>query len=88
MKRYERTPRGKQLCRVENFVPYHRGLAQLLTSEPIADVLACLFGERAVLFKEKINLPTGAGFAPHQDAPAFTGLGGSAGVGPHRDGSR
>src|SRR4030095_16184001 len=30
--------------------------------------------EPPVLFKEKLNfkLPGGAGFAPHQDAPAFT----------------
>lgn len=77
MKWYEHTPHGKQLCRVEDFVPYHAGLALLLASEPISEVLACLFGERAVLFKEKINykLPHGAGFAPHQDAPAFVSFG-------------
>mgnify|MGYP003546800753 FL=1 len=77
MKWYERTPHGRQLCRVEDFVPYHVGLSQLLASEPISKVLAWLLGERAVLFKEKINykLPQGAGFAPHQDAPAFASFG-------------
>jgi len=77
MKWYERTSEGKQLCRVEDFVPYHAGLAQILTSAPLCDVLALLLGERPVLFKEKINfkLPHGAGFAPHQDAPAFTSFG-------------
>jgi ectoine hydroxylase-related dioxygenase (phytanoyl-CoA dioxygenase family) len=77
MKWYERTAGGKQLCRVEDFVPYHAGLAQLLSNEPLCGVLALLFGERAVLFKEKINfkLPQGAGFAPHQDAPAFASFG-------------
>ena len=36
-----------------------------------------LLDEPAVLFKEKINfkLPGGAGFEPHQDAPAFTSFG-------------
>ena len=36
-------------------------------------ILSQLFGEPAVLFKEKINLklPKGNGFKAHQDAPAF-----------------
>jgi ectoine hydroxylase-related dioxygenase (phytanoyl-CoA dioxygenase family) len=34
---------------------------------------SALLGEPAVLYKEKINykLPGGAGYAPHQDAPAY-----------------
>ena len=74
MKWYEQTERGRQLCRVEDFVPYHAGLASLLEGVRLGEVLEWLFGERAALFKEKINfkLPRGAGFAPHQDAPAFT----------------
>ncbi|MET0384864.1 MAG: phytanoyl-CoA dioxygenase family protein [Polyangiales bacterium] len=77
MKWYEQTARGRQLCRIEDFVPYHLGLASLLDGAAVMDTLELLFGERAVLFKEKINfkLPHGAGFAPHQDAPAFTTFG-------------
>ena len=39
----------------------------------IVEALADLFGEPAVLFKEKINYkhPGGGGFAPHQDATAY-----------------
>jgi hypothetical protein len=77
MKWFERTDRGRQLCRVEDFVPYHPGLASLLEGAALGAALEQLFGEPAVLFKEKINfkLPHGAGFAPHQDAPAFTSFG-------------
>jgi ectoine hydroxylase-related dioxygenase (phytanoyl-CoA dioxygenase family) len=77
MKWYEKTDRGRQLCRVEDFVPYHFGLAALLDSAAMMDTLALLFGEPAVLYKEKINfkLSHGAGFAPHQDAPAFATFG-------------
>lgn len=64
---------ARLLCRVENFLPHHEGLRELL-SRP--DLLACLeqlLGEPSLLFKEKLNfkLPGGQGFAPHQDAPAF-----------------
>ena len=68
---------SRQLCRVENFVPYHAGLRSLLARPDLGAVLARLLGEPAVLFKEKINykLPGGQGFAAHQDAPAFTSFG-------------
>lgn len=67
-------PEGRQLCRVENFLQYHEGFANLLDGEKIIGILSELMGEPAVLFKEKINfkLPGGAGFTAHQDAPAFT----------------
>src|SRR5262245_31132200 len=76
MKYFEPGP-SRLLCRVENFLPWHDGLRGLLER---ADLLACLeelLGERPVLFKEKLNfkLPGGGGFAPHQDAPAFTSFG-------------
>jgi ectoine hydroxylase-related dioxygenase (phytanoyl-CoA dioxygenase family) len=76
MKWYERTEHGRQLCRVENFVPFHTGLASLIHDGLLNGVLEQLVGEPVVLFKDKINfkLPGGAGFAPHQDAPAFTGF--------------
>lgn len=78
MKYFEPGPTGaRQLCRVENFLPFHDGLAQLINGPRTLAVVSALFGEPAVLFKEKINykLPGGNGFAPHQDAPAFTSFG-------------
>ena len=80
MRYYER--RGgaggqKMLARIENFVPYHRGLADLFLGDRMVALLAELCGEPVVLFKDKINfkLPGGAGFAPHQDAPAYVDFG-------------
>ena len=65
---------SRLLCRVENFVQYHPGFADLIDGEAMRALVGALFGEPAALFKEKINfkLPGGAGFLPHQDAPAFT----------------
>jgi hypothetical protein len=62
-----------QLCRTENFVPFHAGLRALLTTGTMLATATALLGEPAVLYKEKINykLPGGAGYAPHQDAPAY-----------------
>jgi hypothetical protein len=76
MKYYE-PGAARLLCRVENFLPYHARLRELLGRR---DLLACLeelFGEPPVLFKEKLNfkLPGGGGFAAHQDAPAFVSFG-------------
>lgn len=69
----ELTDDGPQLCRTENFVPFHGGLRRLLTTGPMLAAASALLGEPAVLYKEKINykLPGGAGYAPHQDAPAY-----------------
>jgi hypothetical protein len=77
MKWYEPGGSGRQLCRVEDFLPYHAELAAFLSQGTIAEILELLCGEPAVLFKEKINfkLAGGGGFAPHQDAPAFTTFG-------------
>jgi len=60
------------LCRIENFVPYHRGFAELITSARMYQAVSELFGEEAVLFKDKINfkLPGGDGFKEHQDVQA------------------
>ena len=76
MKYFEPGP-GRLLCRVEDFLPYHEGLRSLLERDDLLGVLHELMGEPARLFKEKINykLPGGDGFAPHQDAPAFTSFG-------------
>ena len=64
-------PSARLLNRVENFVPYHDRMAGLFDSE-LRGACSRLFGEEAVLFKEKINfkLPGGGGFEAHQDAQA------------------
>jgi hypothetical protein len=69
----ELTDSGARLCRTENFVPYHDGLRRLLTEGRVCDVAASLLGGPVFLYKEKINykLAGGAGFSPHQDAPAY-----------------
>jgi hypothetical protein len=69
----EKTPAGPRLCRTENFVPYHDGLRALLCDGPMLGDAGALLGEPALLYKEKINYKAagGAGYAPHQDAPAY-----------------
>ncbi len=69
----ELTDTGPQLCRTENFVPFHADLRALLTTGPMLETASALLGEPAVLYKEKINykLSGGAGYSPHQDAPAY-----------------
>ena len=81
MRYYERRPDAagttKMLARIENFVPYHAGLGELFSSPRLLDLLGECCGEPVVLFKDKINfkLPGGAGFADHQDAPAYVNFG-------------
>jgi hypothetical protein len=60
------------LCRIENFVPYHDGFSKLITKRRMQVAVSELFGEDAVLFKDKINfkLPGGDGFREHQDVQA------------------
>lgn len=60
------------LCRIENFVPYHEGLDDLIRGEKSMQAVEELLGEPSVLFKEKINfkLPGGDGFKWHQDVQA------------------
>ena len=69
----ELTDEGPQLCRTEYFTPFHPLLRELLTEGPMLAIASALLGERAVLYKEKINykLAGGAGYSPHQDAPAY-----------------
>ncbi|MEY2461869.1 MAG: 2-aminoethylphosphonate dioxygenase [Acidimicrobiaceae bacterium] len=69
----ELTDEGPKLCRTENFVPFHDGLRSLLCDGGLVRAASALLGQPAVLYKEKINykLAGGAGFAPHQDAPAY-----------------
>jgi hypothetical protein len=73
MHHHEMTDDGPKLCRSENLVPFHDGLRELLTAGSLLEVASALLGSPAVLYKEKVNykLPGGAGYAPHQDAPAY-----------------
>jgi predicted HD phosphohydrolase len=77
----------KIMCRSENFVNYHEGMAHLarqcvlsvvsqLFNDPAPTATTAATAGGAVLFKEKINykLVGGAGFAAHQDSPAYIGL--------------
>ena len=65
-------PGQRVLQRVENFCPFHPGFAALCDGPKLRGAVATLFGEPAVLFKDKINfkLPGGDGFKPHQDQQA------------------
>jgi ectoine hydroxylase-related dioxygenase (phytanoyl-CoA dioxygenase family) len=53
----------KQLCRTENFTPFHESLREYVRSQRLMDILKELHGEDYVLFKEKVNykLPGGGG---------------------------
>lgn len=64
-------PAREQACRVENFVGSSAEWSAL--SATLCSVCSQLFGEEAILFKDKVNfkLPGGGGFRPHQDATAY-----------------
>lgn len=60
-----------QLCRVENFVKYEKDWFEI--EGLVRSICGELFGEAAVLFKDKLNfkLPGGGGFFAHQDVTAY-----------------
>ena len=66
---------ARLLNRLENFAPYHDGFAKLFDAGKLHEASTQLLGEKAVLFKEKINfkLPGGGGFEVHQDQQAGWG---------------
>lgn len=70
---FEQTDDGPTIARSEDLVGHHAGLRALLTEGLLVEVTGALFGEPALLYKEKVNYkqPGGGGFAPHQDAPAY-----------------
>jgi hypothetical protein len=63
---------GRILSRLEDFAPYHTGFDALFRGDKLCGSVGQLFGEEAVLFKDKINfkMPGGDGFKPHQDVQA------------------
>ena len=69
----EQTSGGVRRTRTENFSPFHDGLRALLAAGAVPAMAGQLLGEPAVLYKEKVNYKHsgGAGFAAHQDAPAY-----------------
>jgi 2-aminoethylphosphonate dioxygenase len=62
-------PGKRILSRIEKFVDYQVGLRELAYGERMLGYVSELLGEKALLFKEKINfkLPGGGGFEAHQD---------------------
>ena len=70
---FEQTDAGPTLARSEDLIGHHDGVRALLTEGLLPELASALFGEPAVLYKEKINYKQsgGGGFAPHQDAPAY-----------------
>lgn len=67
--------KSRLLNRLENFYPYHEGFRELFDGPELNGGCADLFGEPAVLYKDKINFkyPGGDGFKPHQDQQAGWG---------------
>ena len=57
---------------MENIEPYHDGFSQLFRDERMQGLTSQLFGEEAVLYKDKINfkMSGGDGFKAHQDVQA------------------
>ena len=62
----------KILERIENFCTYHKGFRELCTKSKIIECINECFGEKGILFKDKINfkMSGGSGFKPHQDSQA------------------
>lgn len=65
-------PNQRILSRMEDIEPFHAGFSQLFTTDKMQGCVSELFGEEAVLFKDKINfkMPGGDGFKAHQDVQA------------------
>ncbi len=73
LQHFELTDSGPALCRSENFTPFHAELGHLLRDGAMLEIASALLDEPAVLYKDKVNYkaPGGAGYSPHQDAPAY-----------------
>lgn len=62
-----------QLSRIENFIPYHSKMADVLVGARTVDLVSSLMRERALLYKERINFkyPGGGAHEAHQDGVAY-----------------
>ncbi len=70
---FEEAADGRRLLnRMERVLKFHDGLREVAEGERMQGACGQLFGEPALLFKDKINfkLPGGGGFEAHQDAQA------------------
>jgi hypothetical protein len=69
-------PARSLIQRVEKFADVDPRFAHLFCSGRLHSAVSELLGERAELFKEKINykMPGGPGFRPHQDSQAGWGV--------------
>ncbi|MFQ5660769.1 MAG: phytanoyl-CoA dioxygenase family protein [Gammaproteobacteria bacterium] len=65
-------PDKRLLCRMEDIGPYHQGFNALFNDDRLKGCVSQLFGQEAILFKDKINfkMPGGDGFKAHQDVQA------------------
>jgi hypothetical protein len=65
-------PDDRLLNRAEDLTSFHQGLHALMESPEMMGAVAQIFGEPAVLFKDKINfkMAGGGGFEAHQDVQA------------------
>ena len=65
-------PEQRILSRMEDIEPYHEGFRNIFSREKMLGAVTKLFGEQAILFKDKINfkMPGGDGFKAHQDIQA------------------
>ena len=65
-------PGKRILSRMEDIEPFHKGFSDLFVRGEIQQVTSQLFGNEAILFKDKINfkMPGGDGFKAHQDVQA------------------
>lgn len=61
------------LSRIENFVPYHNGLNEILRGNKMLRLVSELMGSDALLYKERINFkpPNGGAHSAHQDGVAY-----------------
>ena len=68
------------LSRIENFVPFHTSLAEVLNDPGLVDIVSVLMGQQAILYKDRLNFKApGAGpHEAHQDGAAFEAAAGSS----------
>lgn len=62
-----------KLSRIENFVPFHPQLAEIINGGLVSSIVEVLMGEKPILYKERINFksPGGGSHAAHQDGVAY-----------------